>query len=70
MGCLLIWNVRDLNKANKKRYIRELCSMNKVEMCCLLETKLNSNNVSSFVNKFLFVGTILITLLVIVGVET
>lgn len=52
MGCLLVWNVRGLNRAAKQRAVREVCSLNKVEMCAFLETKLNKKSVDVFMNKF------------------
>lgn len=52
MGCVLIWNIRGLNKVAKQRAVREVCSLNKVEVCALLETKLNKKNVDVFINKF------------------
>lgn len=41
-----------LNKLSKQRVARELCSMNKIEMCVLSETKLNKKAIDDFVNKF------------------
>lgn len=51
MGGLLVWNVRGLNKPSKQRVIREICSLNKIEVCALLKVKLNKLSLDKFINK-------------------
>ena len=53
---ILSWNVRGLNSTNKQDAILDICSINKVGVGALLETKMRGNKVTDLMTHNLQIG--------------